>query len=196
MYAGQHVLLTAHVAIFKIICATGALAFSVYNLVAFAWELGKDRQLQHAASSEPFFASTAPSHAMFEYDDSLCVITNCPSRPDTPHWRWLAPFYSENPRARRWVESVFPRISEAHRKTESCVTALTLSSLVSGFLLGLTGSATSPTLMAFRSLAPPLHTILLPLVTPSPNRSYIDATKASIRGIIGAPLRPSSFAEK
>ena len=147
---GQHVLLAAHVAIFKMICAIGALAFSVYNLVAFAFEHGKDRQQRLAASSEPLFASTSPSHAMFEYDESLCVITNCPSRPDTPHWRWLAPFYNDNPAARSWVESVFPRISEAHRKTESCVAALTVSSVASGFLLGLTGSAASPTLMAFR----------------------------------------------
>ena len=144
LLAGQHVLLNAHVAIFKIICAIGALIFSVYNIVVFAWEYGKQRLQQRAASYEPIFASTSPAHAMFEYDESLCVITNCPSRPDTPHWRWLGPFYDQNPRARQLVESIFPRISEAHRKIESCVTALTLSSLVSGFLLGLTGSATSP----------------------------------------------------
>jgi hypothetical protein len=150
LLAGQHMLLTAHVTIFKIICAIGALLFSVYSIVIFAWEYGKHRLQQRAASVEPIFASTSPSHVMFEYDESLCVITNCPSRPDTPHWRWLGPFYDKNPKARHLVESVFPPISEAHRKIESCVAALTLSSLVSGFLLGLTGSATSPTLMAFR----------------------------------------------
>ncbi len=191
--AGQHVLLTAHVAIFKIICAAGALSFSVYNLIAFAWEHGKQQQ-QRAASSEPLFASTEPSHAVFEYDDSLCVITNCPSRPETPHWRWLAPFYDANPRARSWVETVFPRISEAHRKTESCVAALTLSSVASGFLLGLTGSAASPTLMAFRLHQPP--SVVTPLPHPPPATSYIDATKASIRGIIGAPHHPFSPNQK
>jgi hypothetical protein len=143
-------LLNSHVNLFKIICAVGALAFSVYNLVAVAWEYGKQRQLLRSASFEPLFASTAHLHAMFEYDESCCIITNCPSRPETPHWRWLTPFYVNNPKVREWVERVFPRISEAHRKTESCVAALALSSLVSGFLLGLTGSATSPTLMAFR----------------------------------------------
>lgn len=148
--AGQHVLLSSNVAIFKIVCAVGALAFAVYNLVLFAWEHGKERQLLRAASSEPLFAATQPSHCMFEYDESLCVITNCPSRPETPHWRWLVPYYNDNPRVRYWVEFIFPRISEAHRKTESCVVALSLSSAVAGFLLGLTGSATSPTLMAFR----------------------------------------------
>lgn len=161
--AGQHVLLSSNVAVFKIVCAIGALAFAVYNLVVFAWEHGKDRMLLRAASSEPLFAATQPQHSMFEYDESLCIITNCPSRPETPHWRCLLPFYNDNPRVRYWVEFIFPRISEAHRKTESCVVALTLSSVASGFLLGLTGSATSPTLMAF---------------------SFIDATKASIRGII------------
>ncbi len=168
---------------FKIICAAGALSFSVYNLIAFAWEHGKEKQQHRAASSEPLFASTEPLHAAFEYDDSLCVITNCPSRPETPHWRWLAPFYDEHPRARSWVESAFPRISEAHRKTESCVAVLAVSSVASGFLLGLTGSAASPTLMAFR-LHHPVSSRVCARLTPL---SYIDATKASIRGIIGVP---------
>ncbi len=38
LLTGQHMLLTAHVTIFKIICAIGALLFSVYNIVIFAWE--------------------------------------------------------------------------------------------------------------------------------------------------------------
>ena len=190
-------LLSSDVAIFKIICAVSALAFAVYNLVAFAWEHGKERAAAATSTSEPLFAATAPSHSMFEYDDSLCVITNCPSRPETPHWRWLIPFYNENPRVRQFVEFIFPRISEAHRKTESCVVALTLSSVASGFLLGLTGSATSPTLMAFRlhlyNTSPASRSAVNP---PHPQRSFIDATKASIRGIIGMPTQSRSCHEK
>jgi len=211
------VLLLGHVTTFKHACAIGALLFSVYNLVAFAYDYGKQQQASSSSSSEPLLHTAPPSHA-FEYDESLCVITNCPARPETPHWRWLTPFYDANPRVRSCVESIFPRISEAHRKTESCVCALTLSSLASGFLLGLTGSATSPTLVAFRCGKPPpplpcsacfnaTRSVFIKPSNPEPQTpnpkpqtpnpkpqtpnpkpqlriSYIDATKASIRGII------------
>ena len=195
--AGQNILLTAHITIFNIIYAADALSFSVYNLVTFAGEYGREQQQQRAALSEPLFASTEPSHA-FEYDDSLFVVTNCPSRPETLHWRWLAPFYDDNPRARYWVESVFPRISEAHRKTESCVAAQHRPRSWSS------GRISRP-----MSSHVPLSARLTPLPYPPPATSYIDATKASsssaglvgglwlatkasIRSIIGAPQHPSS----
>ena len=59
------------------------------------------------------------------------------------------------------MQLVFPLISESHKKCETGVVVLTVAGTASGFLQGLVGSASAPTLMAF---------------------SFMDVTKASMRG--------------
>jgi hypothetical protein len=158
---GQHYLLMGHISVVKYTSGVLFLLFSSYSLLASAFAFGKKRS--HSSSQEPLFASTAPSHAEFTLDESQCVITNCPSRPEFPHWRWLAPFYERHPALRDLMELVFPRISESHKKCETGVAVFTVAGAASGFLQGMVGSASPPTLMAF---------------------SYLDVTKASMRGVL------------
>ena len=156
---GQFYLLQGHISVIKYTSGVMFLLFSTYHLLVSAYAFGKKRS--QSCSQEPLFASTAASHAEFQLDDSQCIILNCPSRPDYPHWRWLASFYERHPALRDLMQLVFPRISESHKKCETGVVVLTVAGAASGFLQGLVGSASAPTLMAF---------------------SFMDVTKASMRG--------------